>query len=76
MCVCVCVCVCVQVGRVVAGPAEFYSARIPRQQQKRSLVEELFADEELRRFVRDGGGAGSVLKLVSNEGCILHCLHV
>ncbi|KAL5483725.1 hypothetical protein EMCRGX_G020133 [Ephydatia muelleri] len=39
-----------QVGRVVAGPAEFYSARIPRRQQKRSLVEELFADEELRRY--------------------------
>ena len=43
--------VSMQVGRVVAGPAEFYSARIPRRQQKRSLVEELFADEELRRLV-------------------------
>ena len=39
----------VQVGTVISGPAEFYSARIPRRQQKRTLVEELLADEELRK---------------------------
>ena len=40
-----------QVGRVVGGPADFYSGRIPRRQQKQTMVEELLASEEFRRYV-------------------------
>lgn len=39
----------VQVGTVVEGPGEFYSARIPRKQRKRTIVEELLADEKFKR---------------------------
>ena len=40
-----------QVGRVVGGPADFYSGRIPRRQQKLTMVEELLASEEFRRYI-------------------------
>ena len=40
-----------QVGRVVGGPADFYSGRIPRRRQKQTMVEELLASEEFRRYV-------------------------
>lgn len=39
-----------QVGRIVADSADFYSSRIPRRQRKQTLVDELLADEEFRRY--------------------------
>ena len=38
------------VGRVVAGPSDFYSSRIPRKAQKQTLVDELLADEKLCHY--------------------------
>ena len=40
-----------QVGTVIEGPTEFYSARIPNSQRKRTLVEEVLEGErETGRF--------------------------
>ncbi|XP_067662713.1 deoxynucleotidyltransferase terminal-interacting protein 2-like [Haliotis asinina] len=39
-----------QFGTVVEDPSEFYSARIPKKQQKTSIVEELMADAEFRKY--------------------------
>lgn len=41
-----------QMGRVVADSADFYSARIPRRQQKQTLVDELLASEDFQRYHR------------------------
>ena len=38
-----------QVGTIVEGAHEFYSARITKKQRKRTMVEELLADAEFRR---------------------------
>ena len=35
----------------MSGAAEFYSARIPKRQRKRTMVEELLADDQLKRHV-------------------------
>ncbi|CAM5161900.1 unnamed protein product [Natator depressus] len=39
-----------QVGTVVDTPIDFYHARIPKKQRKRTIVEELLADTEFRRY--------------------------
>ncbi|KAM9129848.1 deoxynucleotidyltransferase terminal-interacting protein 2 [Pangshura tecta] len=39
-----------QVGTVVDAPIDFYHARIPKKQRKRTIVEELLADSEFRRY--------------------------
>ncbi|XP_046338565.2 deoxynucleotidyltransferase terminal-interacting protein 2-like [Haliotis rufescens] len=39
-----------QFGTVVEDASEFYSARIPKKQQKTSIVEELMADAEFRKY--------------------------
>eukprot|EP00118_Oscarella_pearsei_P027508 m.1278 g.1278 ORF g.1278 m.1278 type:complete len:246 (+) comp6006_c0_seq1:54-791(+) len=39
-----------QFGRVVEGAGEFYSGRLTRRQQKQSIVEELLADEQFKRY--------------------------
>ncbi|XP_011402671.2 PREDICTED: deoxynucleotidyltransferase terminal-interacting protein 2-like [Amphimedon queenslandica] len=39
-----------QVGRVIEGPGEFYSARIPKKQRKRTIVEELLADQDFKKY--------------------------
>ncbi|TFK05644.1 integrin beta-4 [Platysternon megacephalum] len=39
-----------QVGTVVDSPIDFYHARIPKKQRKRTIVEELLADSEFRRY--------------------------
>lgn len=41
-----------QVGRVVADSADFYSARIPRRQQKQTLVDELLANDQFQKYHR------------------------
>ena len=38
-----------QVGTVIEGAAEFYSARVPKKLRKRTIVEELLADEQFRK---------------------------
>jgi len=45
-----CLTLTLQVGRVISAPGEFYSSRIPRKQRKRTLVEELLANEEARSY--------------------------
>nr|XP_033797432.1 deoxynucleotidyltransferase terminal-interacting protein 2 [Geotrypetes seraphini] len=39
-----------QVGTVVDNPVDFYHSRIPKKQRKRTIVEELLADSEFRRY--------------------------
>ncbi|NXD06852.1 TDIF2 protein, partial [Nothocercus nigrocapillus] len=39
-----------QVGTVVDSPVDFYHSRIPKKQRKRTIVEELLADSEFRRY--------------------------
>ncbi|XP_044527942.1 deoxynucleotidyltransferase terminal-interacting protein 2 [Gracilinanus agilis] len=39
-----------QVGTIVDSPADFYHSRIPKKQRKRTIVEELLADSEFRRY--------------------------
>ncbi|KAM8924731.1 deoxynucleotidyltransferase terminal-interacting protein 2 [Pelodytes ibericus] len=39
-----------QVGTVVDSPVDFYHSRIPKKERKRTIVEELLADAEFRRY--------------------------
>ncbi|KAJ4428129.1 hypothetical protein ANN_24143 [Periplaneta americana] len=39
-----------QVGKVVDSPADFYNSRIPKKQRKRTMVEELLADAEFKKY--------------------------
>ncbi|KAL0603804.1 Deoxynucleotidyltransferase terminal-interacting protein 2 [Plecturocebus cupreus] len=39
-----------QIGTIVDNPADFYHSRIPKKQRKRTIVEELLADSEFRRW--------------------------
>ncbi|KAM6217101.1 deoxynucleotidyltransferase terminal-interacting protein 2 [Rhynchocyon petersi] len=41
-----------QVGTIVDNPADFYHSRIPKKERKRTIVEELLADSEFRRYNR------------------------
>ncbi|XP_059946138.1 deoxynucleotidyltransferase terminal-interacting protein 2 isoform X2 [Mesoplodon densirostris] len=41
-----------QIGTIVDNPADFYHSRVPRKQRKRTIVEELLADSEFRRYNR------------------------
>ncbi|KAM5323572.1 deoxynucleotidyltransferase terminal-interacting protein 2 [Glossophaga mutica] len=41
-----------QIGTIVDNPADFYHSRIPKKQRKKTIVEELLADSEFRRFNR------------------------
>ncbi|XP_012781504.2 deoxynucleotidyltransferase terminal-interacting protein 2 [Ochotona princeps] len=41
-----------QVGTIVDNPADFYHSRIPKKQRKKTIVEELLADSEFRRYNR------------------------
>lgn len=36
----------VQFGKVIEGPAQFYSARLPKKQRKQSLVDQLLDDQD------------------------------
>jgi len=38
-------------GTIVETKADFYSSRIPKKSRKTSLVDELLADAEFRRYV-------------------------
>ncbi|KFD69379.1 hypothetical protein M514_10297 [Trichuris suis] len=41
-----------EIGRVVDNPIDFYSSRIPKKQRKNTIVEELLADAEVRRRMK------------------------
>ncbi|XP_055978880.1 deoxynucleotidyltransferase terminal-interacting protein 2 [Sorex fumeus] len=41
-----------QIGTIADNPADFYHSRIPKKQRKRTIVEELLADSEFRRYNR------------------------
>ncbi|XP_077986823.1 uncharacterized protein LOC144441159 [Glandiceps talaboti] len=40
----------VQVGRVIEHAADFYHSRIPKKERKKTIVDELLADAEFRRY--------------------------
>nr|XP_054763462.1 deoxynucleotidyltransferase terminal-interacting protein 2-like [Lytechinus pictus] len=40
----------VQVGTVVDSPVDFYHSRVPKKQRKQTLVDELLADSDTRRY--------------------------
>ncbi len=40
----------VQVGTVVESAADFYHSRVPKKQRKQTIVEELLADAQTRRY--------------------------
>ncbi len=40
-----------QIGKVVDNAADFYHSRIPKKQRKKTLVDELLADAEFRRYL-------------------------
>ncbi|XP_072129574.1 deoxynucleotidyltransferase terminal-interacting protein 2 [Mobula birostris] len=39
-----------QVGEVLDNPADFYHSRLPKKQRKQTMVEELLADAQFRRY--------------------------
>ncbi|XP_069795390.1 deoxynucleotidyltransferase terminal-interacting protein 2 isoform X1 [Narcine bancroftii] len=39
-----------QVGEVLNNPVDFYHSRLPKKQRKRTMVEELLADAQFRRY--------------------------
>ncbi|XP_078264388.1 deoxynucleotidyltransferase terminal-interacting protein 2 isoform X2 [Rhinoraja longicauda] len=39
-----------QVGKIIENPADFYHSRVPKKQRKQTMVEELLADAEFRRY--------------------------
>lgn len=41
-----------QIGTIVDNPADFYHSRIPKKQRKKTIVDELLADSEFRRYNR------------------------
>ena len=40
----------IQIGHVVDSAVDFYSDRIPKKDRKKTLVDELLADAEFRKF--------------------------
>ncbi|XP_055484079.1 deoxynucleotidyltransferase terminal-interacting protein 2 [Psammomys obesus] len=57
-----------QVGTIVDNPADFYHSRIPKKQRKKTIVEELLADSEFRRFNRRKYSEIMAEKLANAEG--------
>jgi hypothetical protein len=58
-----------EVGTIVAGKGEYFSARIPRRERKQRLVDELLADQTFRGYAKrkfgelqSGSGAGRQFK--------------
>lgn len=41
-----------QVGTIIEGPTEFFSARLTKKERKQTIVEELLADEESRQYYK------------------------
>ncbi|GFG28739.1 hypothetical protein Cfor_06018 [Coptotermes formosanus] len=39
-----------QVGKVLDSPADFYHSRVPKKERKRTIVDELLADSEFKRY--------------------------
>ncbi|XP_070602601.1 deoxynucleotidyltransferase terminal-interacting protein 2 isoform X2 [Erythrolamprus reginae] len=39
-----------QVGTIVDSPSDFYHARVPKKERKKTIVDELLADSEFRRY--------------------------
>ncbi|KAL6051647.1 Deoxynucleotidyltransferase terminal-interacting protein 2 [Balamuthia mandrillaris] len=41
-----------QIGTIVDGPTDFYSSRVPKRDRKRTIVEEVMADEQARQWAK------------------------
>ncbi|XP_013783948.1 deoxynucleotidyltransferase terminal-interacting protein 2-like [Limulus polyphemus] len=39
-----------QIGTIVESPADFYHSRVPKKERKRTIVEELLADAEFKKY--------------------------
>jgi hypothetical protein len=39
-----------EVGKMVSGPAEFYSSRVPKRQRKQTIMDELLQDHQFKRY--------------------------
>ncbi|CAG8446943.1 16822_t:CDS:2 [Acaulospora morrowiae] len=41
-----------QVGTIIEGPTEFYSSRLPRKERKQTIVDELMADDQAKKYYK------------------------
>lgn len=41
-----------QIGTVIEGPTEFYSSRLTRKERKKTIIDELMADEEAKKYYK------------------------
>jgi hypothetical protein len=41
-----------QMGKIIDDPADYYSTRIPKKQQKRTILEELQQDAKVKQFAK------------------------
>ncbi|KAI7907266.1 Fcf2 pre-rRNA processing-domain-containing protein, partial [Cokeromyces recurvatus] len=41
-----------QIGTIIEGPTEFYSARMSRKERKQTIVDELIANDELKQYYK------------------------
>lgn len=49
-----------QVGTVIEGPTEYFSARLTKKERKQTIVDELMADEESRSYYKRKFGESQV----------------
>ncbi|KHN75517.1 Deoxynucleotidyltransferase terminal-interacting protein 2 [Toxocara canis] len=61
-----------QVGTIVENKADFYSARIPKKQRKRTIVEELMADEEFQRRQKKKYDEIKAIEAITKRGAFQH----
>lgn len=57
----------VQFGTVVVGPHEFYSARVPRRQRRARIIDEVLADGDASRYIRNRGKRYAVAGLTNRR---------
>ncbi|CAJ0750530.1 18058_t:CDS:2 [Entrophospora sp. SA101] len=41
-----------QIGTIIEGPTEFYSSRLPRKERKQTIVDELLADDQAKKYYK------------------------
>uniref|UniRef100_A0A0M3HXD1 Fcf2 domain-containing protein n=1 Tax=Ascaris lumbricoides TaxID=6252 RepID=A0A0M3HXD1_ASCLU len=61
-----------QVGTIVENKADFYSSRIPKKQRKRTIVEELMADEEFQTKQKKKYDEIKAMEAIKKRGTFQH----
>lgn len=61
-----------QMGRVVDNPVDFYHSRIPKKERKKTLVDELLADQEFRQFNKRKYAEIQESKMRGRKGAFKH----